>query len=34
MNLTLYRNVVRPVTHLSPRWQLSLEVTLLFTKHR
>ena len=34
MNLTLYRNVVRPVSHLSPRWQLSLEVTLLFTKHR
>ncbi len=33
-NLALYRNVVRPASQLSPRWQLSLEITLLFTKHR
>jgi hypothetical protein len=33
-NLTIYRNVVRPANQLSPRWQLSLQVTLLFTKHR
>jgi hypothetical protein len=33
-NVTIYRNVVRPASQLSPRWQLSLEVTLLFTKHR
>jgi hypothetical protein len=33
-NLTVFRNVVRPVSQVSPRWQLSLEVTLLFTKHR
>lgn len=33
-NVTIYRNVVRPASQLSPRWQLSLEVTLLFTEHR
>jgi len=32
-NLTIYRNVVRPATLFSPKWQLSLQVTLLFTKH-
>ena len=33
-NLTFYRNVVRPASQPSPLWQLSLQVTLLFTKHR
>jgi hypothetical protein len=33
-NLTIYSNVVRPASQFSPRWQLSLQVTLLFTKHR
>jgi len=32
-NLTLYRNVVRPVSQFSPKWQLTLQVTLLFAKH-
>jgi hypothetical protein len=32
-NLTIYRNVVRP-SQFSPRWQLTLQVTLLFAKHR
>ena len=32
-NLAIYSNVVRP-SQFSPRWQLSFEVTLLFTKHR
>lgn len=33
-NLTIYRNVVRPASQPSPLWQLSLQVTLLFTKQR
>jgi hypothetical protein len=33
-NLTVFRNVVRPASQASSRWQLSLEVVLLFTKHR
>jgi len=32
-NLTIYSNVVRPASRLSPKWQLSLQVTLLFPRH-
>ena len=33
-NVEIYRNVIRPASQLSPKWQLCLEVTLLFTEHR
>ena len=32
-NVTLYRNTIRPASQLSPKWQLSVQITLLFTKH-
>lgn len=31
-NLTLYRNAIRPASQISPKWQLSLQFTLLFPK--
>ena len=34
VNLTIYNNVVRPASQLSPRWQLTLQVTFLFPRHR
>ena len=33
-NLTIYSNVVRPASQSSPKWQLSLQITLLFPRHR
>ena len=33
-NLTMYYNAIRPSSHLSPRWQLSLEFTLIYPKKR
>lgn len=33
-NVTLYRNAIRPASQLTPKWQLSVQVTLLFAKHR
>ena len=33
-NLTIYRNVVRSASQGSPKWQLSLQVTLLFPSRR
>jgi len=34
VNLAIYNNVVRPASQVSPRWQLTLQVTLLFARHR
>jgi hypothetical protein len=34
VNLAIYNNVVRPANQVSPRWQLTLQATLLFTRHR
>ena len=33
-NLAIYNNVVRPSAQFAPRWQLTLQVTLLFARHR
>ena len=33
-NITLYRNVIRPVSQLSPKWQLCVQFTLLLTKRQ
>lgn len=33
-NVTLYYNAIRPSNQFSPRWQLSLELTLLYPKER
>jgi hypothetical protein len=33
-NLTVYRNVIRPASQLSPKWQLSAQITLLIANHR
>ena len=32
-NLTLYRNVVRPANQPSPKWQVTVQITFLWTKH-
>jgi len=33
INLTIYDNVVRPANQLSPKWQLTLQITFLFARH-
>ena len=33
-NVTLYHNAIHPASQLSPKWQLSVQFTLMFTKHR
>ncbi len=33
-NVALYRNVRRPTTQLSPKWQLSAQISLMFTKRQ
>jgi hypothetical protein len=34
VNVTVYRNVIRPSSLLSPKWQLSAQITLLIANHR
>lgn len=33
VNLTLYRNVIRPTSQLFPKWQLSAQITLFIANH-
>jgi hypothetical protein len=33
-NLCFYRNAIRPTSQFSPKWQLRIQFTFLFTKHR
>ncbi len=33
-NVALYRNVIRPASQLSPKWQLCVQVSLLFTRRQ